>query len=52
VLSPEAVAEMERIGAGEALAPTAAVATMAIVVIAGWDVLDGFLKARRAAGGH
>jgi hypothetical protein len=52
VLSPEAVAEMERIGAGAALAPTAAVAAMAIVVIAGWDALDGFLKARRTAGGR
>ena len=52
VLSPEAVAEMERIGAGPALAPTAAVATMAIVVIAGWDALDGFLRARRATGGR
>ena len=52
VLSPEAVAGMERIGAGASLAPTAAVAAMAIVVIAGWDALDGFRRARRATGGR
>ena len=52
VLSPEAVTEMERIGAGAALAPTAAVVGMAIVVIACWDALDGFLRARRATGGR
>ena len=52
VLSPEAVAEMEGIGAGASLAPTAAVVAMAIVVIAGWDALSGFLRARRAMGGR
>ena len=52
VLSPEAVSAMGQIGAGAAMAPTAAVAAMAIVAIAGWDILDGFLRARRATGGR
>jgi hypothetical protein len=52
VLSPEAVAGMERVGAGAAVAPAAAVATMAIVLIGGWDALDGFMRARRSADGR
>jgi hypothetical protein len=52
VLSPDAVAGMERIAAGASLAPTAAVAAMAIVIIGGLDALDGFRKARRGAAGR
>ncbi len=52
VLSPEAVAEMDRIGAGAALAPSAAVGMVGIVAIGAWDAIEGFLKARRRTVGQ
>jgi len=51
LLSPEVKAEMERVGAGAALAPTVAVVSVAIIGIVAWDAFDGFIRARRG-GGH
>ena len=47
LLNPAVKAEMERIGAGAAMAPTVAVVSVAIVAALGWDALDGFRRARR-----
>jgi hypothetical protein len=51
MLSPQVQAEMDRIGAADAIAPTVAVVSVVLVVIFGWDAIDGFLKARRASRG-
>jgi hypothetical protein len=47
LVSPAVKAEMERIGAGAAMAPTAAVISVAIIGGVAWDALDGFRRARR-----
>ena len=47
LLSPAVKAEMERVGAGAAMAPTMAVASVAIIGAVAWDALDGFRRARR-----
>ncbi len=49
MLSPQVQAEMDRIGAGAAIAPTVAVISVVLVAVFGWDAIDGFLKARRAS---
>lgn len=49
LLSPELQAEMDRIGAGAAVAPSVAVISMVLVGVFGWDAIDGFLRARRGA---
>jgi hypothetical protein len=51
LLSPQFEAEMERIGAGAAIAPTVAVISVVLVAVFGWDAIDGFLKAHRARRG-
>ena len=52
LLSPEVKAEMERVGAGAALAPTVAVISLVIIGVVAWDAVDGFRRARRTDGGH
>lgn len=51
MLSPQLEAEMARIGAEAAIAPTVAVISVVLVAVFGWDAIDGFLKARRASRG-
>jgi hypothetical protein len=51
LLSPQVEAEMERIGAGAAMAPTVAVMSVVLVAVFAWDAIDGFLKAYRAGRG-
>jgi hypothetical protein len=53
VLSPDAIAEMQRVGAGASLAPTSAVIAIAVLGVTALDAVDGFRKAGRAprAGG-
>lgn len=50
LLNPAVKAEMERVGAGAAMAPTVAVVSVAIIGAVGWDALDGFRRARRSGG--
>jgi hypothetical protein len=52
LLSPGVKAEMERVGAGAALAPTVAVISIVIIGVVAWDAVDGFRRARRGSGGH
>jgi hypothetical protein len=47
LFNPAVKAEMERVGAGAAMAPTVAVVSVAIIGAVGWDALDGFRRARR-----
>lgn len=47
LLNPAVKAEMERVGAGAALAPTVAVISAVIIGAVAWDALDGFRRARR-----
>jgi hypothetical protein len=47
LLSPQVQAEMDRIGAGAALAPAVAVTSVVLVAVFGWDAIEGFLRVRR-----
>ncbi len=47
LVNPAVKAEMERIGAEAALAPTVAVISVVIVGVVAWDAVDGFRRARR-----
>jgi hypothetical protein len=49
MLSPQLQAEMDRIGAGAAVTPAVAVISVVLVVVFGWDAIDGFLKAHRGS---
>jgi hypothetical protein len=52
LLNPEVTAEMERIGAEAALAPTVAVISVVIIGVVAWDAVDGFRRARRGSDGR
>jgi hypothetical protein len=47
LLSPEVRAEIERVGAGAALVPTAAVISVVVIGAVAWDALGGFRRTRR-----
>jgi hypothetical protein len=47
LLSPEVRAEIERVGAGAALVPTAAVISVVVIGAVAWDALSGFRRTRR-----
>jgi len=50
LFNPALVDALESVAGGAWFAPTAAVIGVMLAVVVGWDAIDGFLKARRAAG--
>ena len=49
LLNPELVAAIQAQAPGDWLSVTTLITAIVIVVVAAWDAVDGFLKARRAA---
>ena len=49
LFNPAAADALATAGYGDAIAPTGLIIAVSIAVIAGWDAVDGFLKASRAS---
>ena len=50
LFNPELVAAIEAQTPGDWLSITSLITVIVVVIIVGWDAIDGFLKARRAQG--